>query len=540
MEINDIIAKLPKHLMQYVLDQDYSQYSPIDQAVWRHVMKKNVAYLPKVAHESYVSGLELAGISTEEIPTMYGMNRILQDIGWAAVAVDGFIPTSAFLEFQAYKVLVIAQDIRQLENISYTPAPDIIHESAGHAPIIANAEYSEYLRRMGEIGCRAIPSAEDQALYEATRSLAIIKEASGSDTKKIAEAQEKVDYLQQNMGPLSEMARLRNLHWWTVEYGLIGSLDKPKIYGAGLLSSIGESISCLKPEVTKLPYTLTAADVSFDVTRPQPQLFVTPDFAHLSFVLEEFANQMSIRKGGAKGIERLIDSKQMGTVTYNTGLQVSGVFTEIIKDDQGMPIYIKTSGPTALSYHEKELIGHGTNYHAHGFGSPVGKLQNINIPIERMSPFDLEAYKIKEGKHTTLKFEGGIEVSGEVITGVRTVMGEIILISFKNCTVKYHEEILFRPEWGVFDMAVGSEIVSAFAGAADLNSFEVVPQKETEVKTESVTKSAERLELEGLYAEVREMRNANKINRERLIEISNELEQKYPEDVLLKQEIAEF
>jgi phenylalanine-4-hydroxylase len=336
------------------------------------------------------------------------------------------------------------------------------------------------------------------------------------------------------------MARLRNLHWWTVEYGLIGSLDKPKIYGAGLLSSIGESISCLKPEVTKLPYTLAAADVSFDVTRPQPQLFVTPDFAHLSFVLEEFANQMSIRKGGAKGIERLIDSKQMGTVTYNTGLQVSGVFTEIIKDDQGKPIYIKTTGPTALSYHEKELIGHGTNYHTHGFGSPVGKLQNINIPIERMSPFDLEAYKIKEGKHTTLKFEGGIEVSGEIITGVRTVMGEIILISFKNCTVKYHEEILFRPEWGVFDMAVGSEIVSAFAGAADLNSFEVVPQKETEVKTESISKSAERLELEGLYAEVREMRNANKINRERLKEISNELEQKYPEDVLLKQEIAEF
>jgi phenylalanine-4-hydroxylase len=64
---------------------------------------------------------------------MYGMNRILTEIGWAAVAVDGFNPT--FMEFQAYNVLVIASDIRQLEHIEYTPAPDIIHEGAGHAPL---------------------------------------------------------------------------------------------------------------------------------------------------------------------------------------------------------------------------------------------------------------------------------------------------------------------------------------------------------------------------------------------------------------------
>jgi phenylalanine-4-hydroxylase len=36
------------------------------------------------------------------------------------------------------------------EHIEYTPAPDIIHEGAGHAPIIANPEYAEYLRRFGD------------------------------------------------------------------------------------------------------------------------------------------------------------------------------------------------------------------------------------------------------------------------------------------------------------------------------------------------------------------------------------------------------
>ena len=75
--------------------------------------------------------------------------------------------------------------------------------------------------------------------------------------------------------------RLRNLQWWTVEYGLIGDLNKPKIYGAGLLSSIGESISCLKSDVKKIPYSIAAAQQPFDVTKPQPQLYVTSSFPHL-------------------------------------------------------------------------------------------------------------------------------------------------------------------------------------------------------------------------------------------------------------------
>ncbi|MBT8220275.1 MAG: phenylalanine 4-monooxygenase, partial [Bacteroidia bacterium] len=138
IELNPLLENLPPHLKQYIKPQNYEDYTPINQAVWRYVMHKNVNYLSKVAHGSYVDGLEKTGISTEEIPSMYGMNRILKEIGWAAAAVDGLIPTAAFLEFQAYNVLVIASDIRKIENIQYTPTPDIIHESAGHAPIIAN------------------------------------------------------------------------------------------------------------------------------------------------------------------------------------------------------------------------------------------------------------------------------------------------------------------------------------------------------------------------------------------------------------------
>lgn len=293
---NEVLKRLPEHLRQFVNDQNYDNYTPIDQAVWRYVMRKNVDYLQKVAHGSYLEGLHLTGISIEEIPSMYGMNRILKDIGWAAVAVDGFIPPTAFMEFQAYNVLVIAQDIRQIQNIEYTPAPDIIHESAGHAPIIANPEYAEYLRRFGEIGSKAISSAMDYEMYEAIRHLSIVKEDRESDPKVVDRAEQRVLDLQNSVSELSEMSKIRNLHWWTVEYGLIGDLQNPKIYGAGLLSSIGESKWCMRDEVKKLPYDLKAAEVNFDITQPQPQLFVTPDFAHLSFVLEQFANQMGLRK----------------------------------------------------------------------------------------------------------------------------------------------------------------------------------------------------------------------------------------------------
>ena len=536
-ESNPLIDRLPKHLKQFIKPQDYDDYTPINQAVWRYVMRKNVDYLSKVAHESYLEGLKKTGLEINNIPNMYGMNRILKEIGWAAVAVDGFIPPNAFMEFQAYNVLVIASDIRQLEHIEYTPAPDIIHEGAGHAPIIANPEYAEYLRRFGEIGCKAISSARDYEMYEAIRLLSILKEAEDTPEEDIKKAEEQVDFLQNNMGELSEMAQIRNLHWWTVEYGLIGTVENPKIYGAGLLSSIGESAWCMTDEVTKIPYDISAINQSFDITKPQPQLYVTPDFAHLSLVLEEFANSMALRTGGLSGIKKLIDSKSLGTIELSTGIQISGVFTNVI-EHEGKPVYVQTTGKTALSYREKELVGHGTEYHAEGFGSPIGKLKGINLAIEDMSPRDLRAYDIYEAEKVTLEFEGDIVVSGEIITGSRNLQGEILLIKFKNCTVTHNDTVLFQPEWGIYDMAVGKKVISAFSGPADVNSFDMinhVPSSQT-IKQK---KSIEREELEKLYASVRNIREG-KTAITTLKEAFASVTANHPNDWLLSVEIAEL
>ncbi|MEE1899611.1 aromatic amino acid hydroxylase [Flavobacterium rakeshii] len=535
IESNPLIDRLPKHLKQFIKPQDYEEYTPINQAVWRYVMRKNVDYLSKVAHSSYLDGLKKTGIEVDSIPSMYGMNRILKEIGWAAVAVDGFIPPNAFMEFQAYNVLVIASDIRQLEHIEYTPAPDIIHEGAGHAPIIANPEYAEYLRRFGEIGCKAISSARDYEIYEAIRLLSILKEAEGTPQDEIEAAEKRVDELQNDLGELSEMALIRNLHWWTVEYGLIGTVEDPKIYGAGLLSSIGESAWCMTDNVTKLPYDINAAYQSFDITKPQPQLFVTPDFAHLSLVLEEFANKMALRTGGLSGVQKLINSNALGTVELSTGVQISGVFSNVI-ESEGKPVYLQCTGGTALAYREKELVGHGTSYHAEGFGSPVGKLKGINLAIEDMSPRDLKAYGVYEGERVTLEFEGDVTVSGEIITGTRNIQGKIILISFKDCTVTHGDTVLFQPEWGTYDMAVGKKVVSAFSGPADVNSFDLITHVPSS-QTIKARKSVERQELEGFYQNVREIRGGATGDLEAIF---TKVKESHPNDWLLSVEIAEL
>lgn len=538
-ESNELIDRLPPHLKQFIKPQNYEEYTPINQAVWRYVMRKNVDYLSKHAHESYINGLEKTGIKIDEIPSMYGMNRILKEIGWAAVSVDGFIPPNAFMEFQAYKILVIASDIRQLENIEYTPAPDIIHEAAGHAPIIANPDYAEYLRRLGEVGAKAILSKHDIDLYEAVRKLSILKEAENVATDELKAAEEEVDLLQKKEVELSEMAKIRNLQWWTVEYGLLGDAKTPKIYGAGLLSSIGESKWCMSDKVKKIPYSINALAQSFDITQPQPQLYVSPDFSYLMQVLEEFANGMSLRKGGSRGLQRLIDSQMVGTIELSTGLQVSGKFSRVLLNEDREVIFFKTEGPTALAYREKELIGHGIDYHKHGFSSPLGKLKNINLAIEDMGPVDLKAYNFYDGKWLSFEFESGIKVEGMNVTGVRNLKGKLMLIQLKDCTVTYKDDVLFKPEYGVFDMVVGKKIVSAFAGAADYNSF---PNLYNVSKTLTIKpeKSDHILTLESYYQNVREIRETSSKDESLLENIFQEVSSSYKNEWLLPLEILEL
>ncbi|MEO0876421.1 MAG: phenylalanine 4-monooxygenase, partial [Bacteroidota bacterium] len=270
-----------------------------------------------------------------------------------------------------------------------------------------------------------------------------------------------------------------------------------------------------------------------------PQLYVTPDFSHLMQVLEEFANTMSVRKGGYRGLQSLIDSRMVGTIEVSTGLQISGRFERMILNEDREIIFFKTTGPSALAYREKELIGHGVATHQDGFSSPIGKLKNISLAIEDMGPYDLKAYNFYDGEWLSFEFESGIKVEGQNVTGIRNVQGKLMLIQLTNCTVTYGEEVLFRPECGVYDLAIGKEVVSAFAGAADYLSFPNLYEP-SQTLTKKPEKSAATLQLEGLYERVRTLRESASATDQELKTTLDVLRSKHPSDWLLALELREL
>lgn len=535
LTINKNIQRLPKHLKQFIVDQNYEKYTAVDHAVWRYIMRLNYNFLKHTAHESYLKGLEATGISIDRIPKIDEMNSILSKIGWGAVCVDGFIPPAAFMEFQAYKVLVIAADMRHINHIEYTPAPDIVHEAAGHAPIIVDPAYAEYLRLFGEIGSKALSSKRDYDLYEAVRKLSILKENPDVTDKEIKDAELELERISNDMGPASEMAKLRNLHWWTVEYGLIGDVSQPQIYGAGLLSSIGESESCLKEKVQKISYNLEASEYNFDITTQQPQLFVTPDFSHLIHVLNLFADQMAFRKGGLESVSQAVESQGVNTCQLDSGIQISGVFSNVIKSDDNKIVYINTTGPTMLSVSNRMLIGHDTSAHKEGFGTPVGTLAYPPLDLHLATVNELKENNIELGKECALKFHSGVEVKGRLHYIRHNSLGKNLIMSFIDCTVRYNEQILFMPEWGIFDMAIGTKVVSVFSGAADKAEYEDISHVS---KTNTVCHNYSDLDYINIYQQVRDLREQNSnMQLKTLVETANSL---YPGEWLLLLELYEL
>lgn len=535
---------VPDHLKQFIVEQNYEEYTPVDQAVWRYVMRQNHYFLDERAHEAYREGLAATGITIESIPNIEYMDECLSKFGWGAAIIDGFIPPDAFMDFQAHGILAISADIRTDQHIAYTPAPDIIHESAGHAPIIYNENYRQFLKLIGGIGAKALSSKEDYEVYEAIRRLSILKEDPNADPNEVKLAEEELDRKQAEAAAAtpSEATLISRLYWWTVEYGLIGDVHKPQIYGAGLLSSVGESQTCLQDDVKKIPFSVDCIYTSYDITRKQPQLFVCRDFEQLVEVVEEFANTLAQRVGGTVSLQKAIDSENLATYQYSSGLEVSGVISGLEYDENQEAVYIRTSGATALSYQHLELAGHDTSYHHHGFSSPVGDLLGVERALEDLSIADLAAHGIIVGEKVDLQFQSGVQVSG-VVKEFTHRDGKLLLIAFSDCTVTYGDKVLFQPEWGTYDMAVGSKIVSVYAGAADKRSFMTGTSKPSQLKTERRTYSGIEKRRHELYQQVRHLREQTTTKDVMVAEFNgfyHTLQVEYPQDWLIRLEMLEL
>ncbi|MCK8502742.1 aromatic amino acid hydroxylase [Myxococcus fulvus] len=513
------ISRLPAHLRRYVVSQDYDAYTPRDHAVWRHILGKLRGHLSERAHPVYLEGLTATGINLEAIPSLDEMNERLSRLGWACVGVRGFIPPAVFTELQSMGVLAIASDIRTHEHIGYTPAPDIVHESAGHAPIIANRRYSEYLKACGLVGFKSIASLEDQAVFEAIRNLSVVKEDPDASEDEVAHAEARLTAASASRRYVSESTRASRLYWWTAEYGLVGDLERPRIYGAGLLSSIGEAEHCLTPAVRKLPLTVACADTEYDITRMQPQLFVARDFEHLFEVLAEFESTLAFKRGGDFGLEVAREARTVNHLVLADGREVTGrVMESVLAPGPVAPgltsALVRMEGPIIVSRGGKAADGtrpwNGSALVAFGAGG-----------LPERGPFKLS---LSSG----LELEGFAAGGGEVLALRARLAGRVLEVP------------------AVTKLFVSTHLPSVAGGPADpatwdrwFGELEAFAEGDGESKARERKSLALHPSLAALYREVRGLRESGRAKPERLAQIAAAATD-FQDDWLLRAEVEEL
>ncbi len=529
------MENIPQYLKKYIIEQDYNQYTAIDHSCWRFIMRLNKAYFSKKAYHKYLEGLDKTGITIDRIPRISDINRKLQDFGWSAVGVRGFLPPLIFMDFQSKGILPIACDMRSLEHLTYTPAPDIVHEAAGHSPMIADSDYASYLKYYGEIARKAISSSEDYNLYLAIRNLSDVKENPKSTNFDIKQSEDKLSDAINAISYISEASYLSRINWWTVEYGLIGNIDNPKIYGAGLLSSIGESENCLKDSVKKIPLTIDCMNYSYDITEQQPQLFISEDFKSLNKILDKFSSNMAYKVGGLSGINKAIQSKNICTVELNSKLQISGKVEKKLNDNLD---YLQFSGPVQICCNNKQLEGHGKDRHPQGFGLPIGQLSN-GIEIHQINTKKMIELGYKVSDETVFEFKSGVTIRG-IIKDFFEEEDSIKIITLEKCEVKYQSQILFDPNWGEYDMVCGTSVESVFGGPADMDSYFDDNENQIGELNSIVPESNNNQNINSIYSEIRSIREHKKYDIDRLEKLSFELSNNYPDEWLAKLEIYEI
>ena len=507
---------IPSYLKKYIVPQNYKKYSSEDQAVWRFITKGIFKNLSLYGNSKTLKSLTEKGINTEKIPKITDIDKHLKPFGWRAVCISGFIPPKAFMEFQKHKIIPIASELRTIQHIFYTPAPDIVHEAVGHIPFLNHPVFSKFLSSYADTVLNAVSSQEDMERYQAIRGLSDLKESSKSLPSQIRRQEKKLQEISKNMSHVSESAYLSRFIWWTSEYGLMGGLKNPKVYGAGLISSIGEFLQINK--VKKLRLSSKCLEYPFDITDFQPQLFVARDFEHLLELLETISKKLAFYRGGSYGVKQALLSKTVNTVVLDSGLQISGVLEKSLFNDKDIH-FLKFKGAVQICYGNKQVKGHGKEYHREGYSTPLNALVQNRKKLFLWNQKDMARAGLKKGGILNMAFKGGIRLKGELLSEFRKD-GKLILLQFKNCLITDHKnQLLYHPSWGVFDLAVGYKVLSVFSGPADPKAYQLKDDfKPSQVSVKKITKKHK-----NRFALYRKINQLKKLNQQQSLKKANQL-----------------
>ncbi len=233
----------------WTIDQDWPRYTPEEHQVWVTLYERQAALLPGRACEPFLNGLKALDLHGDGIPDFAELNRKLNALtGWAVVAVPGLVPDEVFFDHLANRRFPAGRFIRRPDQLDYLEEPDIFHDVFGHVPMLTDPTFADYMKAYGEGGLRA------------TR-----------------------------LGRLQNLARL---YWYTVEFGLIDTPEGLRIYGAGIVSSRGESVFSLEdPSPNRLGFELLRVmRTPYRIDDYQQVYFVLPSLQRLlDDTLQDFA-----------------------------------------------------------------------------------------------------------------------------------------------------------------------------------------------------------------------------------------------------------
>jgi phenylalanine-4-hydroxylase len=280
---------VPVAWRRYVTEQRHTDYTAAEHETWRRLVAQTEALLG--AHESrlhpdYVAGFRQLVLPWKAIPELGQISEVLEGFGWSTVSVDGYIPAEVYSGLIGSGIFPVSRNIRRPEQLDFSPTPDLAHDLIGHIPMLVSAEHRQFLRRLSRAIASAPAQPVDRELYRANREMAALRCRTTQPPRAAAAAEARVQAAQQALAAApTRLARLERLYLWTIEFGLLGSVDDFHIYGAGLLSSPAETRHLCTSGARVFDFSTDVSERQIDFSQYQSAYFVAGDYEQLNAAL---------------------------------------------------------------------------------------------------------------------------------------------------------------------------------------------------------------------------------------------------------------
>ncbi|WP_437743237.1 hypothetical protein WMF39_48355 [Sorangium sp. So ce1504] len=272
--------------------------------VWQRTMAAHTAMLDELRDHvdpAYLRGFARLDLDPLRVPSIQEISRRVEEIGWTATCVDGYVPSRVYATLLARRVFPIATFMRSEHHIDHAPAPDFVHDVLGHLPMLFCAAYRTYLQRLAQMMIVAGGNDYDRWLYEANRHMSTLMSQSASPEEiALAEASARRAGMAASANP-SEQSELNRIFLWSVEFGLLGTFDEFRLFGAALLSSHREGRLACRGDAQIRPYSMDVIGYDIEFSSLQSMYFVASDYDVFHEVLTGYESRMASRRS----VERL-------------------------------------------------------------------------------------------------------------------------------------------------------------------------------------------------------------------------------------------